>query len=97
MCGRFVVNHFWEPSDPRLFVCEAKLLPDTSKPPLSSSLLINKASSGQVRLQVGAAVRPLSCSLVCVCLAGRLTTRDHPAGCAMFHSYCLCSSFGVIT
>ncbi|XP_037074398.1 intraflagellar transport protein 140 homolog isoform X2 [Pollicipes pollicipes] len=49
--GRFVVNHFWEPSDARLFVCEAKLLPDTTKPPLSSTLLLNKTSSAQVRLQ----------------------------------------------
>ena len=52
VCGRFVVNHFWEPSDARLLVCEAKLLPDTSQPPLSSSLLVSKASSGQVRMQV---------------------------------------------
>ncbi|XP_043233356.1 intraflagellar transport protein 140 homolog [Amphibalanus amphitrite] len=51
VCGRFVVNHFWEPSDPRLFVCEAKLLPDTTKPPISSTLLLNKTSSSQVRMQ----------------------------------------------
>ena len=56
MCGRFVVNHFWEPSDPRLFVCEAKLLPDTTKPPISSTLLLNKSSSGQVRMNVSRSV-----------------------------------------
>ena len=36
--GRFPLSHHWDEEEPRLLVCEAKLLPDQGKHKISSAM-----------------------------------------------------------